>query len=464
MLPKSLCFIDVETSGLNVRYNRIIEIGIVKVVDGEIVKKYSQLINPQSYIDPFVESLTGISAKELENAPTFFEVADELLGIFEDSVFVAHNVRFDYGFIRNEFKNLGIKFTSKHFCTIKLARLLYPNQKRYGLDSIIENFHIKCKNRHRALDDANVIYEFYKHSETNIKKELFSQAVNIALKKPTIPSCLNQKDLENIPETSGVYIFYGDNSVLYIGKSINLKERVMSHFSNDHLSSTDMKISQQIKSFEVIETAGELSALLLESKLIKKHKPLFNRMLRESKKMTVLIKRVNINGYSSVKTEYLENIELEKVDQIIGTFKSKRQLNDYLYSVAKEYRLCPKLLGLDKSIKYCFSFHLNQCSGACNNEEKNLKYNLRFDEAFYKSKVRQWSFDRPLLIKEFGEKSELHVVDKWCYLGSISSEDQNISELIREYKFDLDTYRILSRYILDPKNQKNISPYRGNCN
>jgi DNA polymerase III subunit epsilon len=463
MLPKSICFVDIETTGLNAGYNRIIEIGILKVVNGKIIRKYNQLINPQQHIDPFIETLTGIKGKDLENTPTFFEVADELLNIFEDSIFVAHNVRFDYGFIRNEFKNIGVKFASKHFCTVKLARLLYPNQRRYGLDSIIDNFNIKCRNRHRAYDDAQVIYKFYEHSRKNIKQELFSQAVDLALKKPTIPSNLSQKDLDKIPETPGVYIFYGDNNcVLYIGKSVNLKDRVMSHFSNDHLSLTDMKISRQVKTFEVIKTAGELSALLLESKLIKKHQPLFNRLLRESRKVTVLLRRVDKNGYNYVKKELLDNIKADRIDQIVGAFKSGKQLTDFLYMLAKEYKLCPKLLGLDKSKKYCFSYHLRRCKGACNNEESNLRYNLRFDEAFYKSKIRQWRFNNPLLIREFGEKSELHVIDKWCYLGSITSEEEDISELFKEYRFDLDTYKILSRYILNPRNQKNIIEYKGN--
>ena len=460
MIPKSICFVDLETTGINAKYGKIIEIGIIKTEDGEIVQKYSKLLNPGTHVDPFVENLTGISVRDLENAPSFYEIKDELLEILKDSVFVAHSVRFDYGFIRNEFKRIGISYTSKHFCTVKLSRLLYPNLKKYNLDSIIENFNIKCARRHRAYDDAKVIYEFFKLSQNSIKSDIFKEALNIALKKPTIPLSLNEKELEKIPETPGVYFFYGnEGEILYIGKSINLKDRVMSHFTNDHLSSKDMKISQRIKSIETIVTAGELSALLLESALVKKHQPTYNRMLKDKKKMVVLLKTTNKNGYSSVDFELLDNIEIDKIGEVVGIFKSKKQAIDFLYSVAKEYRLCPKVLGVDKSKGYCFYYHLDQCSGACQKKEMVLKYNLRFDDAFYKSKIKNWNFDSPIAISEVGEKEELHIVDKWCYLGSIKSSGESVEDIKMEYKFDVDTYKILQRFISNPKNQQHIQKY-----
>src|SRR5206468_3403196 len=142
-------------------YNRVIEIGILKVVDGVIVKEYKTLINPEAHVDPFIEGLTGISAADLESAPTFEEVASEINEILTDSYFVAHNVRFDYGFLRNEFKRAGLRLNLKQICTVKLSRILYPDMTRHNLDAIIERFDIKCENRHRAFDDAKVLFEFY---------------------------------------------------------------------------------------------------------------------------------------------------------------------------------------------------------------------------------------------------------------------------------------------------------------
>lgn len=457
-LPRSLSFIDVETSGLSAGYNRIIEIGILRVEDGKLVKEFKTLLNPEGHLDPFIENMTGIRSSDLEKAPVFYDIKDELLELLSDSIFVAHNVRFDYGFVRNEFKRIGIKFTSQHFDTVKLARLLYPNQKKYGLDSIIENFGIKCENRHRAFDDAKVLWDFYEYSKNSIKPELFEQAISIVLKQPSLPSSISKEVADNLPEVPGVYIFYGDDGIiLYIGKSVNLRDRILSHFTNDHLSSTDMKISQQIKSLEYIETAGELGALLLESTLIKKHQPLFNRLLRASRKIPILIKSMDTNGFNTVDIMELSEIETEQIDKVLGVFRNKRQTKEYLYEVAKEYKLCPKILGLEKGSGACFYSSLGHCLGACKNLELSIKYNLRFDEGFYHRKIRPWMFNGPIIIKEAGEKDEeAHVIDKWCYLGSLKNESESFEELQKEYRFDYDTYKILNRFILNPKNQNKI--------
>jgi DNA polymerase-3 subunit epsilon len=460
-LPKSLCFVDVETSGLNATYNRIIEIGILKVTDGELVKEYKTLLNPGTYIDPFIENMTGIKSQDLESAPYFEDVKDDLLEIFDDSVFVAHNVRFDYGFFRNEFKRSGVSFRSKHFCTVKLAKALYPKLGRYNLDNIISTFNIACANRHRAFDDAKVIWDFYRLAKESVDPQLFDQAMGIALKRPTLPTNIAMDTLDLLPETPGVYIFYGENgSILYIGKSINIRDRVLSHFSSDHLSSIDMKISQQVASVEHVETAGELGALLLESSLIKKHQPLFNRMLRHARKIPILLKKTDENGYNTVEVSELDDVDVSRIDSILGVFRSQKQTKDYLFAVAREYGLCLKMLGLEKSKGSCFYYHLGKCEGACVGKEASIKYNLRFDEGFYSKKIRQWQFDSPILIKEEGLKNEAHVVDKWCYLGSIKNNSERLEDLDNEYRFDYDTYKILKRFILDPKNENKISLLR----
>lgn len=453
-LPNSICFVDLETSGMSSYYSRIIEIGIIKIENGKVVKKYKQLINPEKYIDPFITNLTGITPKMLENAPTFDSVKDEILEILKDSIFVAHNVRFDYGFIRQEFKKFDITYTSKHFCTVKLARFLFPTLKYYNLDSIIQNFGIECKNRHRAFDDALVLWKFYQHIQKKLSQEAILNAVSKAMKRPSVPVSISEEVLDSLPETSGVYIFYGANDMpLYIGKSINLRDRVLSHFSSDYLSSTDMRISNQASRVEIIETSGELSALLLESSLVKQKQPLFNRRLRHSRKMTILMRSSN-NEYFSAKEQELENIPVEDLENILGVFRSRKQLKDFLYSLAKEYKLCLKLLNLEKTKNACFNYRLGLCRGACLNSEMKLRYNLRFEEAFYKHKIKPWKFNGPILIKEGGREG--FIVDKWCLLGKVENE-KRLFEISKEYVFDLDTYKILNRFIMSPKNFRKIN-------
>ncbi|HSW48281.1 MAG TPA: exonuclease domain-containing protein, partial [Candidatus Saccharimonadales bacterium] len=450
-------FVDVETTGTSAFYNRIIEIGILKTIDGKVVKEYKTLINPQTRIDPFIENLTGIAQAALENAPTFEDIAQEIYELLTDSYFVAHNVRFDYGFLRNEFKRIGGKLNLKHFCTVKLSRLLYPDMKRHNLDAIIEKFDIECKNRHRAFDDAKVLFEFFKKSQKLIDPEVFEKAVNIALKRPSVPLNITEDVLDSLPESPGVYVFYGkDNSILYIGKSVNIHDRVLSHFSNDYISSTDMKIAKEIEQIETFKTTGELGALLLESTMIKTHQPFFNRRLRASRKMTILIKQTDKNGYHTTETREIEKIDISDIDNIIGVFKSRKQLKDFLYILSKDYHLCPKLLNLEKTKDACFSYQLGQCYGACKNAESNLKYNLRFDEAFYKHKIRPWKFDGPIIIKEVNDAKDGFVIDKWCLLGKVNA-DSDLESISSEYIFDLDTYKILSRFISKKENDKKLT-------
>ena len=463
MTNKPLAFVDVETTGTNAVSGRIIEIGIIKIEDDKIITEFQTLINPEMRVDPFIEQMTGINPLELENAPLFSDIKEEVYGILEDSIFVAHNVRFDYGFIRNEFKRVGINFTSKHFDTVKLARVLYPGHTHYNLDSIMSRHGIENTDRHRAFGDAKVLWDFFRISKEQIEKNVFDAALKLVLKKPSLPASIPQKVIDKLPETPGVYIFSGeDGAPLYIGKSVNIKERVLSHFTNDYGSQTDMKITQTAKSVEAIETAGELSALLLESSLIKTQQPMYNRMLRQSKNMLVIIRVVDKNGYNSVSIKTVEEIVVADIENILGVFKNQKQLKDYLYEICKEHKLCPKVMGLEKGKGPCFYYQLKQCGGACMKKEWEMKYNLRFEEAFFGKKVKSWKFDGPVLVKEMGDKNEIHVIDKWCYLGSIKNESESLEKLAGDYHFDFDVYKILKRYLANPRNLKNVSFYYRN--
>ena len=460
-LPNKLAFVDIETTGCSTFADRIIEIGILRVEDGVLTKTYSTLVNPQSYIPPEIERITGINPDSLEHAPTFRQVKDDVLEILSDCVFVAHNVRFDYGFIKNEFKRNGLSFRSKHFCTVKLSRFLFPQQKNHNLDSVIDRFSIACPNRHRAFDDAAVLWEFFKILTKTIDNDLLVEAINKGLRRPSLPVRLSQDTLEALPEGPGVYIFYGsENAPLYVGKSINIHDRVLSHFAADTESSTEMKIAQQIERIETIETSGELGALIKESHMIKTLQPLYNKRLRHARKM-VILKRKEVNGYYSISIEDADTIHGDELDQILGVFRSKKQVKAYLVELAKEYELCDKLLSLEQTKSACFGHRLDRCKGACIGKEMTAKYNMRFIMAFSKTKVKHWPFEGPIVIKEKSEeldREDGYVVDKWCYLGSISEQlgSQN-TKLQNDMTFDIDLYKIIDRY-LRKGNHSHITP------
>lgn len=444
MLPKKLAFVDVETTGGSLKYDRIIEVGILLVENNRVIKKYQTLIDPQAHIPNEILKFTGILKDSLDKAPTFRKVSDEILEFFNDSIFVAHNARFDYGFLKSEFKRVGINFSSKPLCTLKLSRLLNPKLPHHNLDSIIQRYNISCKKRHRAFYDAEALVKFYKILQKEFPKELLIKTINSILKKPSLPSKISEEDILKLPESSGVYIFYDENSVpLYVGKSINIKNRVMSHFSSDHSSPIEMKISQNTHSIEVVKTRGELGALLKESKLIKTLQPLYNRKLRYCPKLVVLKKSQNESKFNTLVFEEVDKIAKEDLENILGIFKSKKQAKDFLIGLAKEYNLCDRLLKIESTNNTCFGYRLNRCYGACIGEEKYLSYNMRFDTAFFRSKIKNWPFRGAIVIEEKGEDEnyDAFVIDKWCYLDET---------------FDVDIYNILKRYILSTQNQKKI--------
>lgn len=497
MLPDRLAFVDIETTGARASYDRVIEIGIVRVEDNEVTQTYHTLINPQSYLPPEIEMLTGITMKDLEGQPTFHEVAKDILEVLADCVFVAHNVRFDYGFLKHAFLREEINYSSKHFCTVKLSRALYPAASHHNLDAIIQRFGFTCEKRHRAFEDAKILWEFYKHSLKQFPEDVFVNALNVALRRPTIPIKLNFDDLDALPDLPGVYIFYGPqpdfipetaskrkkNGVdklisangtqthlqmpLYIGKSKNIRDRVLSHFSGDIHSPTEMNIAQQVERIETIVTAGELGALFLESQLVKKMLPIYNKMLRVKRELVALRKVTDTNGYETIKMEALHAIAVDDLDSFLGFFRSKKQAKEFLSDMCKEYGLCEKLLGLEKTPTACFGYRLDTCKGACVGDEKPLFYNLRFTTAFYKTKIKPWPFTGPVLIEEKNELTgtiENFLVDKWCYLGSVKTTalDTSTVQVENEYVFDLDMYKILLRFLYKSENMKKVRVLKHN--
>ncbi len=461
MTYDNLAIIDVETTGGSSSFDRIIEVGVLRIENNKIVKKFETLINPQTVVSPFIEKLTGISSQSLENAPTFYEIKDELKDLLKDSIFVAHNARFDYSFIKNEFKRLEMDFRAKQLCTVKFSRLLFPKYRRHSLDNVIERFGIECVRRHRALDDAQVVWEFIKKAPEFVDEERIKKAYFTVMKKPSLPPLLLKGEIEKLPEAPGVYLFYGEGELpLYIGKSINIYDRVLSHFNSDTDSSRELEISQQVKRIETIKTAGELSALILESELVKKMQPVYNRRLRYSSRLTYLEKKENTDGYFTINIKTTNEIEVNELENVLAVVKSQKQAKEMLSNLIKEFSLCETLLGLNNSKGACFSYHLGWCKGACMKKEKKEIYNSRFVLAFVKTKLSNWPFSGPIIVKEkFEEIEEGLVFDKWCYLGTyeeVKNSEKNVDMTLSNF----DVYKILRGFLKNDANMKKISMFR----
>jgi DNA polymerase III subunit epsilon len=184
LLEKNFAIVDVETTGGSPFFNRVIEIGLLRVEKGEVVKEYKQLLNPGIPIPEFITDMTGISEADVADQPTFEDVADEVLALFEDAIFVAHNSQFDYGFLKEEFRRIGYGFNTDQLCTVRLSRALFKEHKRHNLTALIERYEFECKNRHRAFDDAKVLWDFLQHVHTNVEEKQLQKALKMLLKQP----------------------------------------------------------------------------------------------------------------------------------------------------------------------------------------------------------------------------------------------------------------------------------------
>lgn len=446
-LPNNLTFVDIETTGGSITFDRIIEIGILKVRDNKLEETYQTFLNPDRPLPPEIQTLTGITAADLEKAPSFFDIKDELMNYFEDTVFVAHNARFDYGFLKQEFLRYGDRFSQKQLCTVKLSRLLYPEHRHHNLDSIIERFQFEIENRHRAFSDAKILWDFYQKIQNLFPKEKLTQVISHILKKPNIPPKLKNFAHTDIPESAGVYIFYGENGQpLYVGKSKNLRDRVLSHFTLSTGDSSEMKIYNTIESMEFIQTAGELGALLKESETIKKLMPLYNRRLRYREKMVTAVKK-EVDGVCTIEIQETDAPDINNLESIMAVFKTKRQAKETLTILAKDHNLCDKFLGLQKTKGACFNYQLGRCKGICAGKEIPMKYNLRFIEAFLKTKIKSWPYKGPIIINELDptqEKEEQFLINNWCIVQKKDGDNQNLEDL----EFDYDIYKILKRFLL----------------
>lgn len=452
--------VDTETTVMSASYGQIIEIGILRVENGEVVRTFKSLVNPGRLLSHTIVGITGITDEELSTAPFFEDIADEVHELLSDAVLVAHNARFDYSFIKAEFERLERPYRAKTLCTVKLSRMMFPEQPYHNLDSVMEAHGISCSARHRAFEDAEVLWKFFAAVEKSHGEEFLTNAINHALKRHTLPAHISSELIKSIPNTPGVYIFYNaDGDVLYVGKSIKMRSRVLSHFANDIHGGKELRMCQETADIEFRETSGELSALFLESQLIKELSPVYNRLLREVKELAVIMHTTDQKGYASLEVEYTGEITQADLKKVLAVCRSKMQAKAFLRKLAKEKALCNKLMGLEKtSTGACFGRQLLQCKGACVGEEDRALYNKRFEKAFARYRIKSWPFAGPVAIKDETEEGEgvAYVVDHWCltevitYSGETSSSQKNSS------MFDLDSYKILSRFMLNPKNASNI--------
>ena len=445
-------FIDVETTGMKPLTDRVTEIAIIRFSANREPERWQSLINPGVAIPAEIQALTGITNAMVRDAPTFFAVRDEVRRLLEGAVFVAHNERFDYGFIKNEFRRQGEAFTEDVLCTVRLSRRLYPDAEGHGLDAVIARHRLSGFDRHRAMGDTEATAAFVCKTEDDHSTETLKSIVKSLLKTPSLPAHLPSDALADIPDSPGVYLFYGINDLpLYIGKAKHLRERIRAHFSSDHMTPNDIRLSQEMRRIEWLPTAGEFSALLLEAQLVKERMPLHNVNLR---------RREKVGFFQLLETQ--ENASLHWVSaanlpdahtHIFGPFSDKASAKKWLMFAAREHQLCDHLLGFSRpraANEPCFARQVGRCFGACDGTETLLAHTGRLREAIKANALPVWPFSGPAVYEEVdaaNDRADALIFDQWCAMSGGA-----------RLPFDADVYRLLRRTM-----GKTASRFRAIC-
>ncbi len=449
-----IAFVDLETTGTRAVADRITEVAIVTVdvrdeaprgppAAGATVERWATLVDPEVPIPPEIQALTGITDAMVRGAPTFSTVASEVAARLEGRVFVAHNARFDHGFLKNAFERCGRPFRTRPLCTVKLARRLEPEAQGHGLDALIARHGLAVSQRHRALGDAEALWLLLQAFYAQFEAARIEAEVKRILRVPSLPPQLPADAIESLPEAPGVYRFYGDNALpLYIGKALDLRERVGAHFSSDWRSETDLRLSAEIRRIEHEETAGELGALLREAMLVKSMMPAHNRALRRKRDAGVL----RFDG--SPLPAFVAADEVESLSGCHGPFASRRGARATLRELAAEHRLCLTRMKLERRDGPCFARQLGRCDGACVGAEDGAAHDARLVAALAPLAIPAWPFgDDCALIREArGERCDVHLVRDWRWLGSARDDDE-LARLLeappRPGDFDIDVTRLL---------------------
>jgi DNA polymerase-3 subunit epsilon len=330
--------VDIETTGGNMRSDRITEIAIIVHNGQRVIEEYSTLVNPLKPIQPFVSALTGISNEMVMDAPTFSEVIDKVEELTANRIFVAHNARFDYGFMKNEFRRTGRIFRRKLLCTVTTCKKVFPNRRSYGLGNICQDLNIEIHDRHRAHGDASATAVLLEKLIFNDKKKVIKDLLKGELATASLPAAIPPELVDGLPEETGVYYFHNSKGqVIYVGKSKSIRDRVISHFRNDANTVASLKMNDQVHDITYDVTGDELIALLKESDEIKRWMPEFNKAQRRQKYRYGIFLTTDANGY------YQFEIDLLHPDrEPFHKFRTRRRAENFLGHLYQKNDIAPE--------------------------------------------------------------------------------------------------------------------------
>ena len=453
MPSKQYAIIDVETTGGRAGRDRITEIAIVRYDGAHIVDAWSSLVNPECYIPQGIVELTGITQEMVAHAPRFFEVAKKVVELTEGAVFVAHNVRFDYGFVCEEFRRLGYVFSRRQLCTVRLSRQVFPGLPSYSLGKLAGSLGIPLYDRHRAMGDASATAEILRLIlQKESSHETIDMLVNMGIRESKLPQHFGLEKIHALPEACGVYYLHGEGGeVVYVGKSINIQKRIAEHFAGHNPKAE--RLQQLVHDVTYELTGSELVALLLESHEIKRLNPLVNRAQRQRSYPFAIHSWQDAQGYLHFGMERV-SASTQKGLRIVAAYPQAAHAQGHLYSIREQFGLCAHYCGERGGKGPCFHYHLRQCQGACIGQEAPESYNERASAARERLST---VFEKDFFVFDIGRQpgeSAVVLIEQGQYqgYGYLDLEDspldpEALRSAIRPLPGNPETNRIVQRFL-----------------
>ncbi len=462
-MDKTYAIIDVETTGGRAAKDKITEIAIVLHDGQRVLDSFETLINPEMPIPYGITELTGITNEMVAEAPRFYEVARKIVEMTEGAVFVAHNVRFDYSFIQEEFRRLGFSYTRRQLCTVRLARKAFPGFPSYSLSHLIPKMGLKGGDRHRAMGDVLATIDLFERIMALEKSESDArQMINLSVKESLLPKNFSLEKLHSLPEECGVYYFHNEEGqVVYVGKSLNIKKRVAEHFSVK--TEKAAKLQQYVSDVSWEITGSELVALLLESREIKRLRPSINRAQKIREFPFAIHSFYNQQGYLCFDVAKT-TLRTRRTLHLVATYSKLAHAKSWLKIIQKKFELCLRHCHLEDRNGPCFDYHLHQCHGACIGQESPEAYNERASAAM---EVLDEHFPDPnFFIIDKGrtpEEQAVVLVENGLFRGfgfaslhEMSGHLEELRDVISPGVHNPEVARILHRFLAEPNGLKII--------
>ena len=416
--------VDIETTGGHAAANGITEIAIILHNGQEVEGRYQTLINPMMPIPRFITSLTGINDAMVASAPMFAEVADRIYNLLKDRVFVAHNVNFDYSFVKHHLAAAGFLIDSRKLCTVRLGRKVIKGLPSYSLGNLCRSLDIEIDNRHRAGGDAQATSRLFERLIAADLEGHMQKMLKQGSREGYLPLQLHAEDISRLPHAPGVYYFYDSKGVvIYVGKALNLRKRVTSHFSNNSPSRRKQELVRNVSRIHFEECGSEFTAAVFESIEIKRLWPRYNFSQKKWEHSFGLFSYEDQRGILRLGIE-----RIRKNFKPVFSFNLLMDGHQVLRKLIKDFSLCPKYCFLQKDGE-CAGMHEGYCKGVCEEKETVEEYNQRVQSALSHLKEHLPSFAIVEKGRRPGEQCYLLLDDGKFYGMGYLSENEKIDQI-----------------------------------